>query len=263
MSIFLSKFLPIFVYPVGLVVLFLILALILRKKRRFGMIFLIVALVILWVGGNRWVAMSLTHSLEQRYPGLDSIPHAPAIVVLGGGTEPEENPRTSVEINGAGDRVVYTWRLYKEGAADHLLLSGGDISFQDTSGSSPATEMEEFLLELGVPREVMWLDPDSANTYENAVNSKQILEEHNIHKLILITSAMHMPRAMMMFQEGGWEIIPAPTDTAVTDAAWQTLWHGDFLQVLINFFPSASNLSMTTNALKEYYGLAFYSLFGR
>ncbi len=263
MDIFLSKFLPIFAYPVGLTVLFLLFVLVFWKRRRTALILLIIAIVILWVGGNRWVAMSLTRSLEIRYPTLNSVPHAPAMVVLGGGTEPLETPRTSVEINGAGDRVLYAWRLYKEGAAPYIVLSGGDIAFQDTSDSSPATEMESLLLELGVPKDALWLDTTSVNTFQNAVNSKQILTDQGIHQFILVTSAEHMPRAMMLFKGKGWDVTPAPTDTQVTDAAWNSLWHGDFLQVIINIFPSASNLSMTTDALKEYIGIAVYSVFGK
>jgi len=262
MDIFLSKFIPIFVYPVGLAVLFLLVVLVLWKKRRVASILLVAALVVLWLGGNRWVAMSLTRSLEIRYPPISSVPHTPAMVVLGGGTEPQEFPRTTVEVNGAGDRVLYAWRLFKEGAASHIVLSGGDIAFQDTSSSSPATEMEALLLELGVPQDSLWLDTTSVNTYQNAVNSKKILSDEGIHQFILVTSAEHMPRAMMLFQGEGWEVIPAPTDTQVTAAAWNSLWHGDFLQVIINIFPSASNLSMTTNALKEYIGMAVYSLSG-
>ncbi len=263
MDIFLSKFLPIFVYPLGLSILALLLALGLWKKKKATLILLVIAVVILWIGGNRWVAISLTRSLETQYPALNSIPSAPAMVVLGGGTEPQESPRASVEINGAGDRVLYAWRLYKDGAAAHIVLSGGDIAFQDTSISSPATEMESLLIELGVPADALWLDTSSVNTAQNAVNSKQILEHYGIHEFILITSAMHMPRAMMLFQGNGWDIIPAPTDYQVTVASWNTLWHGDFLQVIINLFPSAGNLSMTTNALKEYIGMAVYSVFGR
>jgi len=263
MDIFLSKFLPIFAYPVGLAVLILLVSLLLWKRKRIAFTLLILASVILWFGGNRWVAMSLTRSLETRYPTLNTIPHAPAMVVLGGGTEPQEFPRTAVEVNGAGDRVLYAWRLFKLGAAPNIVLSGGDIAFQDTSSSSPATEMETLLIEFGVPREALWLDTTSVNTYQNAVNSKKILSDAGIHQFILITSAEHMPRAMMMFKGEGWDIIPAPTDTQVTNAAWNSLWHGDFLQVIINIFPSASNLSMTTNALKEYIGIAVYSLFGK
>jgi uncharacterized SAM-binding protein YcdF (DUF218 family) len=263
MTLFLSKFLPLFVYPVGLASLLLIAALLSHKKRRWTLGLSIAALVILWIGGNRWVAMSITRSLEKQYPALTEIPHAPVIVVLGGGTEPQETPRTAVEVNGAGDRVLYAWRLYKTGAAPYLLLSGGDIEFQDTSDSTPATEMESLLIELGVPKEALWLDTISVNTQGNALYSKQILAEKGIHQLILVTSAEHMPRSMVLFKGSGWEVIPAPTDTIVTDANWDALWHGNILQQIINFFPTASNLSMTTNALKEYIGIAVYSILGK
>ncbi len=260
MGIFFSKFIPILIYPVGMTAILLIVGLSLRKKRILAFAFILTALIVLWIGGNKWVAMSLARSLEHQYlPSTESF-KVDVIVLLGGGTEPAEYPRQGVELNGAGDRVLTAWRLYNYGLADHLLLSGGDISFLDASVGSPAGDMRELLLELGVPDDAMWLETTSQNTFENAENSKKILAEKGINRIILVTSALHMPRSVKIFEAQGLEVIPAPTDYIVTNAGWDSLWHGDLLSTIINIFPTASNLSLTTNVLKEYIGMGYYAL---
>ena len=154
MFVFLSKILPLFVYPVGLACLFLVLALVLDRHARLRRWTLIIALLLLVVGGNRWVANGLTRSLEWRYLPPEEIPTGEVIVLLGGGTAPAEYPRTLAEVNSAGDRVLYAGWLYKQGAAPHILLSGGRIDFLDWEGkSTPASEMAELLQLMGVPRE--------------------------------------------------------------------------------------------------------------
>ena len=65
-------------------------------------------------------------------PSLTQGQHFDAIVVLGGGTESEQFPRPMVEVNSAGDRVLYAGKLYKEGKAPYILLSGGNISWYNS-----------------------------------------------------------------------------------------------------------------------------------
>ena len=144
MFIFLSKILPPFVYPLGLTSILLVLALILHRKARWYKAILIAALLILWIGGNRWVAASLTRSLEWRYMPPDETPSAEVIVVLGGGTHSAQYPRPLVEVNGAGDRVLYAGWLYHQGAAPNLLLTGGYIDWI-SQRDSPAHDMAAIL----------------------------------------------------------------------------------------------------------------------
>lgn len=263
MGIFLSKFLPIFFYPVGMAVILLLFALIFRKKKRTALALIIIAVAIVWIGGNRWVAMSLARSLEWRYLPPENITKVEVAVILGGGTEPAEGPREDVEINGAGDRVLAGFRLYQSGKAAHLLLSGGDIDFLDSSSSSPAKDMASLLKEFGVPEDDLWLDATSRNTYENAVNCAKIVKEKGIHEVILVTSAAHMQRSVKLFEKQGVKVIPYPVDYSVTEAGWLQLWHGDFSSMAINFFPSSSSLNMTTNVMKEYLGMVYYWISGK
>ncbi len=261
MFIFLTKFLPLFVYPLGLAFFLVLTALFIRRWLRWQRVCLILALVILWLGSNRWVAMSLSRSLEWRYLPLDPMPRAEAIVILGGGTDPLEYPRTNVEGNGAVDRILYGAQLYHQGLSDHILVSGGRVDWKG-SGSTPANEMATLLEHLEVPEETIWLETNSRNTYENALYSRQILTEKGIDRILLITSALHMPRSVRLFESQGFEVIPAPTDYSVTFEDWDRIKEASLEIQILNLFPSADNLSSVTSALKEYLGILFYLLQG-
>jgi len=196
------------------------------------------------------------------YPAPEEIPSAEVIVVLGGGTEPAAKPRPSVEVNGAGDRVLYAASLYRQGKAEHILLSGGDISWLNEGSTTPAEDMAVLLTSIGIPEEALWLEKASKNTYENAIYCKEILEEAEIDRILLVTSAMHMPRAVALFEKQGLEVIPIPVDFSMTADESPTDRNGSFLVKTIKIIPQASNLSLTTNALKEYFGFLVYKLQG-
>jgi len=261
MFIFLSKLLPNFVYPLGLVCIFIILALILYRKPAWQRLVLVLALVVLWLGSTRWIALGMVRSLEWRYLPITQMPSADAIVLLGGGTESAEYPRQTVELNSSGDRVLYAAWLYRQGKAPHILLSGGLIEWLDT-GSTPAEDMAVILDMMGVPKEAIWLESTSRNTYENAVNSFKFLNEKGINRIILVTSALHMPRSVDLFKHQGFDVIPAPTDYSVTQAAWQRLTDPNLATQLLNLMPNIDNLSSVTRALKEYLGMLVYRLRG-
>jgi uncharacterized SAM-binding protein YcdF (DUF218 family) len=262
MIIFLSKFLPLFVYPVGLIGILLVAALIFRRMPRLRNGLIIAALAVLFLCGNRWTAVALTRSLEWRYFPPAQIPTVQAIVVLGGGTESAIYPRSTVELNGAGDRVLYAARLYKEGKAPYLLLSGGNITWLETRSSTPAQEMAEILGMLGVPQSALLLEDQSQNTYENALYSSRMLKAKGITRVLLVTSAMHMPRSVALFHQQGIDVIPAPTDYSVTQADWTDLTRLNLGEQLINLVPTASNLSSTSGVMKEYIGMLVYGLGG-
>jgi uncharacterized SAM-binding protein YcdF (DUF218 family) len=262
MFVFLSKFLPQFVYPVGLISLLLILALALGRWPRIRKATLIVSLALVWIAGNRWVADGLIRSLEWRYLPPTTLPHAEAIVILGGGTDSADYPRSTVEINGAGDRVLYAARLYKAGVAPHLLLSGGYITLIEDRSSTPAQEMADILHLMDIPDTALWLQNRSQNTYEDALYSSQMLKEKGITRAILVTSAIHMPRALALFRADGIDAIPAPTDYSVTQTDFRPLTWDSLPSFLVNLIPDASSLRGTSNALKEYFGMAVYGLEG-
>lgn len=262
MFVYLSKLLPLFIYPLGLsFLIFLTVALFGRKKRPLKGL-LISGLIILYLASNRWVSYGLARSLEWKNLPPQDLPHAEVIILLGGGTEPADPPRPMAEVNSAGDRVLYAAKLYHAGAAPIILVSGGNLEFSSERKIKPAEDMTELLLLLGVPEDAIWQQPHSQNTHEDALYSAEILAEKDINEVILVTSAMHMPRSKALFIKQGLAVIPAPVDFTITKQNWHTAFHPNFGEFLINLLPGVGPLSLTTNAIKEYIGLLIYGLRG-
>jgi uncharacterized SAM-binding protein YcdF (DUF218 family) len=261
MFVFLSKLLPIFFYPVGLIAILLLVALWLRQSPRWQQVCIGGALAILLLAGNTWIPSILTHYLEWQYLPPETYPQSDVIVVLGGTTQSALYPRQIVEIGGSGGRLLYAAHLYHAGVAPNLLLTGGYIDWLDER-NPPANDMAEILQMLSVPEEALWYETESRNTYENALFSRQILAKKGIQSIVLVTSALHMPRAVALFEKQGFTVIPAPADYTLTQNDWERLWAPDLVTQLFNLLPSVGNLSTTTRALKEYIGVLTYSLRG-
>ena len=262
MFIFLSKFLPLFLYPLGASALLLFLAWILWRHRSFAKFLVIVSFAMVFLGGNRYVAFALARSLEWKYVPQGELPLADVIIVLGGATEPQNAPRSTVELNAAADRLFYGANLYHQHKSSRVLLSGGEIEFMSTGGQLPAQDATEIMNMLGVPSNVIAALGDSQNTYEEAVLNCAWMRENGMTTALLVTSATHMPRAWQIYQKQGCNVTPAPTDFSVTQEAWKRLWHPNIEEFLINLVPSYSNLSLFTKSMKEYIGMGVYWLRG-
>lgn len=259
MFLFLSKLLPLLIYPVGLALVLAIVTfgLILRKRSRLALIPLTLAFLILWVssseGFNYWIVQSLE---GQNRP--TEIPTAQAIVVLGGATSSQLPPRPWVEVSDEGDRLLYAAKLYREQKAPRIVLTGGRIAWRN-GGTAEAIDMATLLETMGVPRSAMLLEESALNTYENAINVQPILAAQQIQQFLLVTSAMHMPRSLMIFRKLGMDPIAAPTDFRIVDSQSSR----DSLEAfLLSLLPEADHLRSTTRALKEYLGILIYRLKG-
>ena len=216
MFLFLSKLLPLLVYPVGLACILLTAALLLRRHPHVGLWLTACALLLLYLGGNHLVSMLLTRGLEQRHPALAELPQAEVIVVLGGGETERAAPRPAHEVNEAGDRLLYAQSLFRQGVAPHLLLTGGVVPVDNPASTSPtsgAEVMASILTQIGVPRDALWLEGNSRNTYENATESKKLLDRQGIRRIVLVTSALHMPRSAAIFANRGSRSSPRPRTT--------------------------------------------------
>lgn len=260
MFFFLSKLLPLFVYPLGLACLCLAGALLLLALRRLGWaaVAVAMALVLLLGGGNAWVANQLVKSLEWRYIPAAQLPPAEAIVVLGGGIKPPIFPRPWVDFAEAGDRVIHGIRLYQAGKAPLLVLSGGRV---DRRSPPESVDMAAIATALGVPAEAILQDRKSLNTFQNAIHVRQLLAPKDIRRILLVTSAMHMPRALAVFRRQGFDPVAAATDFLVAETELATVGNttGERLLLLI---PQSDALENLTKALKEYIGIAVYRLRG-
>ncbi|HAX74625.1 MAG TPA: hypothetical protein DCY88_02020 [Cyanobacteria bacterium UBA11372] len=261
MFLFLSKLLPIFFYPLGLACLLMVVALVTFWKRpRVAIGAIATALFVLLIASNGAVSRSLVRSLEWQHIPSGELPQVPAIVVLGGAIKPKVPPRPWVDLADRGDRILHGAQLYRQGKAPWLVLSGGRIDWKDNNDSE-SKDMAAIALAMGVPPSAILEDPTSLNTYQNAVNVRKILDDKKIQRrVLLITSAMHMPRSLLIFKRQGIDAIAAPTDFLLTEKdfkppdSWQA--------IVFNLLPDIENLGNTTSVIKEYLGIAVYRLKG-
>jgi len=251
MDLYLSKLIPMFIYPLGFALVVSILATgILGLSARLARLFLFVAVTVLWVASMPIVADYLNWTLERQYPpvAVEDTPTTDAIVALGGGVSGPAPPRLTLDLSDAADRVLHAARLYRAGKAPVVLVSGGVIPWLG-SYLPEASSMQSLLEEWGVPGGSILAEGASRNTYENSVFTRQLLAEHGLHRVLLVTSAMHMPRALATVTSVGIDAMPAPTDFTVIYRDHRTL---------IDFLPDAKALSHTTDAIKEYIGYEYY-----
>jgi uncharacterized SAM-binding protein YcdF (DUF218 family) len=259
MFLFLSKLIPLFFYPMGAACLLLVIALVLWLiKSKLTPAFISAALIILFLSGNTWVSNWLAQSLEWQNIPKAELPIADAIVILGGGIRSQAYPRPDVDFSEAGDRVWYGASLYRAGKAPKIIVSGGRIIWK--GGGSPESEdLTKLLVTMGVPKADIIPEGDSMNTRDNAVYVQKILKANNFKTILLVTSAMHMPRSMAIFQHLGIKAIAAPTDFRVS----QLELDEPNLQtesVILSLMPDDENLAVTTSAIREYIGMWVYKV---
>ena len=263
MFLFLSKFLPLLIYPLGLSCLLLLLALIwLWKFPRRSLFAIAAALLIIFCSSNPLIAATLVKTLEWQYLPPDPVPAAEAIVVLGGSTRPQSPPRPWIEVLESGDRVLYSVRLYQDGVAPLIIFSGGRISWKEGSvAGSEAKDMAEIAQLMGVPERNILLEDQSLNTYQNAIETAKILKQRQIDTILLVTSAIHMPRSVAIFEKQGFNVTAAPTDYWVAQDLLEQM-QGISGATFLNALPDMEALHFFTRALKEYIGLGVYRLRG-
>jgi len=112
---------------------------------------------------------------------------------------------------GASDRFIQTVQLYHSGVIKKVIVSGGLSPFKNGRAEGKSLQIE--LLEAGVKAEDIIVESASVNTYENGLFSKKIIESLQLKPLfVLITSAMHIPRAQKLFNKLAIPTISFPCD---------------------------------------------------
>ena len=150
----------------------------------------------------------------------EDMPKADAIVVLGGGMGANTNTLVYAEMHLGADRVWHAARLWKAGKAPVVI----------TSGTGEADASYPLLRDFGLPESAIVLENEARNTEENAkyvaewlkANVKTEDKPGGARRILLVTSAMHMRRAVLMFErafakicgegEAPIEIVPAAAD---------------------------------------------------
>ncbi|CAM5194757.1 hypothetical protein CDEF62S_06041 [Castellaniella defragrans] len=211
------EFLANLIIPLNLSVTLLVVAVLLLILRWRKTASLLIAIAIAWVTFWSVPSSSLWAGgmLEQRYPHQPaaSLPVAQAIVVLGGNTlggrrnwfEPYDS-KTAILRTDTADQ------LYNAGRAPLIIVSGAALD----RGRSEASVMASALERDGVPASDIIKEDHSLTTHQNALYTARILRERGIQRFLLVTSALHMPRAMASFQNQGL----APIAAASPPRSW-------------------------------------------
>jgi len=247
-----SKVLSALFDPFPIALLLAIGSILLWRRRRWAFWLLAGSLLLLLVLSAPTVEGALTESLERQFPDSEiaQIPPAPAVVVLGGTIHMPSREHRASELIESSDRLLVAYRLYRAGKAPVVVCSGGNNPVGDYSHAQPeAVVMSQLLEEWGIPASAVEVENGSINTRENALLTMRLLQPRGITSIILVTSALHMPRAAATFRKAGFQVTPAPAD-------FHTGWGEPML--LERWLPSARSVGESERALHEWLGMWVY-----
>lgn len=223
-------------------------------RRRFAASLVGVAVLLMAVCTLLPVGVWLTVPLEDRFPPPQDDPvRVDGIVVLGGGIDGQITAARGQPSFGATmERFAAIPELAQRYPAARILFTGG-VSW--SAGSEEATEavvIGRFLARQGVPDGRVVLEDRARSTRDNALLTLPLARPQPGERWLLVTSAMHMPRAIGVFRRAGWpELLPWPVDFRSTG---RLEWSGE---------PSlGARLAELDQAAYEWWGLLYYRLLG-
>ncbi|HEX7046516.1 MAG TPA: YdcF family protein [Gammaproteobacteria bacterium] len=192
-----------------------------------------------------WLALQL----ENKYPRIaahDVLPSRPAIIVLSAGAAFERSLPDRLQLNLASYRRTQAAVALWQRTQGTLVFAGTIIP----DGAHPVSRrMAMLAMQFGVPPDAIRTETKSLNTYENLRNAMQMIEPER--QIIIVTSAMHMPRAMAVANELGLEAIAAPADfRAKQDMTWRA------------WLPDSGTRPLLKQVLHEWLGRAWYAVRG-
>ena len=187
-----------------------VLARVLGRRRLAGWA-VVLALANFWIWSTLWMTQWMGATLETEFlvngcvPSVESLPQADVIKLHGGGMGSNTNVSSYAEMWTSADRVWHAARIWKAGKAPRIFVTcDADI---------------ELLTDLGVPRSVIDNACTARNTEEEAKAIARMFECSECSnakkpKVLVVTSAWHMKRTMLMYQKyaPGVEAVPAPCD---------------------------------------------------
>ncbi|WP_227368065.1 YdcF family protein [Halomonas sp. M20] len=218
-----------------------------RSHRAFGTSLLVLGLVSLLIFSLPWVSYWLRKGLEPHEPPTRiALQEAQAIVILGGGRDyaTPEFGWGDAPNNATWRRLGYGAWLNRETGLP-ILVSGGRINDE---ALAEATLMARALKQ-AFGLETRWVEERSRTTAENAEFSAAILEREGIARILLVSQAWHLPRAIPEFERAGLEVVPAPTEFASRPPNGMIAW-----------IPRAYHLRQSTQALHEWLGRIVYKI---
>ena len=236
--------------PLVLLLLCLAFVLLLIRRRLGAGLFLFIALILFFLSSSPLIS-NVYHRHEQQYPPIPiaESPTAEAIILLAGDISIPVPPRVESQVR--GNRSVHTFRLYRAGKAPLIIVSGGNVFPQE--GLRPeAAYTADLLQEWGIPQSAIIFEGSSRNTRENALETSLLLKNRQLNRVLLVTNAFHMPRALAAFRAVGIDTIPSPSSiSAELDRP-----------TLLNWIPSLDGLGTMQSVMHEKVGIFVYQMRG-
>jgi uncharacterized SAM-binding protein YcdF (DUF218 family) len=194
-------------------------------------------------------------SLEWQIAAQEERPQdTEAIVVLDGGGLLADRQRQRPDLSASSlRRTLHAARLYHQASPCPVLVSGGGKFNPGTPEPLVVDLMAELLSQQGVRPSDLIVERNSRTTYENAVESRKLLEKRGIKRIVLVTDAIHLPRAVRCFHKQGFEVIPSGCHYRATE----------FKPSPYYFLPGIEGLSGTEEAAHEWAGFTWYWCAGR
>lgn len=242
----LKKFVGSLLMPLPIILLLLLWAILflLRGKTRWlGFLLVLIATGLLFVASYPPLSVKITGPLEQQYAAYQPTEQpADYIAVLGSSHVSADHLPLTGQLNPSGIiRLTEGIRIYRLNPGSKLVFTG----YKARDPESYADKIKELALALGVPGEDILAFTGPKDTAEEA---QLIAENFADKRLVLVTSALHMPRAMTLFQQQGLTPTPAPTEHLAKPV--RSKW----------LFPNARSLARTQYWLHEQLGLAWAEL---
>lgn len=191
--------------------------------------------------------------MENRYPAIDisqlnNNQEKEVIVILGGGIIPQTPRNGSGELSDSAMKRVYEGFLLYKNLQVPIVVTGGKLLGTEIP---EAQIMKEELLKMGVNPNDIYVEPLAKNTNQNAEFTLKLLEDFEIQRIYLITSAIHLTRAMNYFNSyTNIDIVPVPTDYKVSREKLK--WY--------DYLPDMRSLEATSSAWHEYLGLIKFKI---
>lgn len=222
--------------------------LVMAKHKRTGRFIISSSVVLAFLLSTSIVSGHLLSTL-QNFSALDpkSLPRADAIVILAGGIREHAIEYGSDQLNSFTlERLRYgAWLAKRTGLP--ILVTGGYRYDGPTEAQVMAAALKE---EYGLT--ARWVESDSRDTADNARLSAVLLREAKLSRILLVTHAWHMRRAVAEFAAMALVVVPAPTAFAKGFESWR----------VNSLIPNANDFYASSLAMHELLGLLWARLKG-
>ncbi len=252
MFFFLSKIFDLLLTPLLWVFLLLILSFFLKKRPLKTYLF-ISGLGILYLFSNHLVVNSLLQWWEKPPLTLDKNETYDVAIILTGITDNIRQPHDRIYFNKGAERITTPLVLYKKGIVKNILITGGTGSY-NTNAQAEAELLKKFLIDNNVPSNAIFIENKAMNTYQNALYTKQFLENNkHLKSKLLITSSFHMRRSIACFNKQNIDFTPYPVDFYSSNSN---------LTLAKLLLPNAMTFQSATKLIHEVAGYLVYKLIG-